>query len=421
MMVEWFEAENFKSIRKLHLDFNPLMVFVGPNGAGKTNIVQSLCLLLDIVAEGTTEPVQLYGGYEQLIRRRKQAARKGIRLALRSAMDLRYLPIIRGKGRYEPLTVQLDIVLKSSADSALPEIYREEVVIEQANEAPFRYCFVGEELEDFEVGSSGTVKELLDYWFKDLTKEKMLDRSRNYESTNLKLSHLFPFRMSRSLPGALRFRFDATSLRSDSPVGPGRHLRPFGLSGEGLPLAIEKMAKKGSPDRERFDEILTKLRGVYPRIEDVSTVHYQPGRVALSFKEKKIDSKLGESGVSDGVIHALALLVALYRSTSSDLLIIEEPENALHPWALHRIMSDWQLGVKKSEPLLLTTHSPVLVNAIKNPDSLFIVENGEDKGTMVFPARDKEHALTSIMAESGQKLGDLWLDGTLGGVPGAEN
>jgi predicted ATPase len=143
--------------------------------------------------------------------------------------------------------------------------------------------------------------------------------------------------------------------------------------------------------------------------------------VALSFKERRIDGRLGEPNVSDGVIHALALLVAIEvsqeRTTNPDVLIIEEPENALHPWALHKIVEDAQ-ELPRPEPLLFTTHSPVLVNAVKAPESLYIVENDEQKGTLAFPAEEKEHALRAILAASGQKLGDLWLDGSLGGVPG---
>jgi predicted ATPase len=419
-MLLWFEVENFKSIRKLHLDFTPFMVLVGPNGAGKTNIVQALSLLLDIVSAGSTDPIGYYGEYEQLIRRRKQRAKTGIRLALRCELPGKTFPVPTKDNDARPLRLQLEILLRPLVDPAVPEIWRESVAIEQEGREAFRYTFSVNELEEFELGTIEVVKESLGHSFSDVRKTKLAARIAELDGSTLKLAQLFSFRLNKRLPGVTRLRLDSSSLRDDSIVGPRRLGKVLGQSGEGLPVAVERMRKSKSPQRETFDLILSRLRNVYPRIEDVSTIHFQPGRVALSFKEQKIDGQLGEANVSDGVMHALALLVALYRTSDSDVLIIEEPENALHPWALNRIITDVQEDVRRAEPLLFTTHSPILVNAVKQPESLFIVENHEEKGTLIFPALEKEAALKAILAESGQKLGDVWLDGTLGGVPGVE-
>ena len=62
-------------------------------------------------------------------------------------------------------------------------------------------------------------------------------------------------------------------------------------------------------------------------------------------------------------------------------------------------------------------NSPTLIDAVEDPVSLFIVENDDKKGTVVTPALTREKALRAILAESGQKLGEVWLDGLLGGVP----
>ena len=67
--------------------------------------------------------------------------------------------------------------------------------------------------------------------------------------------------------------------------------------------------------------------------------------------------------------------------------------------------------------ILLTTHSETVVNAVKDTAALYIVENHPQNGTSVTPANKCEEALDSILSESGQKLGDVWLDGTVGGVP----
>jgi predicted ATPase len=165
--------------------------------------------------------------------------------------------------------------------------------------------------------------------------------------------------------------------------------------------------------------VLAALQEVYPRIEDVVPEAFAQGRVTLNFREKGIKDPIPLDGISDGVLHALALLVAL-RQPGPGLLAIEEPENALHPWSVRRILERAQTPSRgrAQRQLLITTHSETVVNAVRDPKSLFIVESGKN-GTTVVPATTKETALESILKESGQQLGDVWMGGTLGGVPEA--
>ena len=97
------------------------------------------------------------------------------------------------------------------------------------------------------------------------------------------------------------------------------------------------------------------------------------------------------------------------------MLAIEEFENVIHPWSVRAMLERAQAS---SRQILVTTHSETVVNAVKDPGSLFIVEHDDRKGTIVTPARQREAALDAILAESGQNLGDVWMDGSLGGVPG---
>jgi len=210
--------------------------------------------------------------------------------------------------------------------------------------------------------------------------------------------------------GAIRLRLDASALRSDV-VGGAFQGGLLGIAGDGLPRAVERIQGTAA-----FKRILAGLQAVYPRIENVDTVRLLPGEVALRFKERGVKDGLGQANVSDGVMHALALLLVLEGSHQDFVLLIEEPEKALHPWALRAIMRRVQEGTR-SAPVLLATHSPTLIDAVEDPASLFIVENDDRKGTVVTPALSRETALRAILAESGQKLGEVWLDGLLGGVP----
>lgn len=412
MTISWFEVENFKSIKKLRVDFQPLMVLVGPNGAGKTNLLQALALFLDILSEGSLDPIELYGGYDQLIRRGKKRSQQ-MRFALCAriqksvAEPTKSLLSARLASRNrEEWTLTTELVLRSKSDAAGIRIESESFHLTSANKEERFARWKDGLLQDHQPKNEAFGIGFMEQLHRLLTSESVgphphvgrVLRANGY---------------SRPLP-ATRLRLDAASLRSDGQLKTSRHGRLLGLSGEGLPLAVERLRKT-----RQFKNVLAGLQSVYPRVEDVDTVHVLPGQVALRIRERLIQEGLGQANVSDGVMHALALLIALEGTPGGEVLAIEEPENALHPWALRKLMARAQ-ELPRTAPLLLTTHSPTLVDAVTDPRALFIVENHPTKGTMIVQASQKEAALDAILADSGQGLGQVWMGGSLGGIPEGE-
>ncbi len=100
--------------------------------------------------------------------------------------------------------------------------------------------------------------------------------------------------------------------------------------------------------------------------------------------------------------------------TEAKLLAIEELENAIHPWAIEVLLE--KIQERQNRQIILTTHSVEVVNAIKDPNILFVCENSA-KGTTITKAINKESALVEMMSESGERLGDVWNAGSIGGVP----
>lgn len=412
MTISWFEVENFKSIKKLRVDFQPMMVLVGPNGAGKTNLLQALALFLDILYEGSLDPIEMYGGYDQLIRRGKKRSHQ-MRFALcaqiqRSVVDTENsIPALAAEGyKHEEWTLTTELVLRSRSDAAGIQIESESLHLTSASKAERSSKWKNGLLERHHPKVDALGVDRLERSYRQFAPESVGHLPR--VGTVLRANGY-----SRPLP-ATRLRLDAASLRSDGQLKTSRHGRLLGLSGEGLPLAVERLRKT-----RQFKNVLAGLQSVYPRVEDVDTVHVLPGQVALRVRERSIQEGLGQANVSDGVMHALALLIALEGTPGGEVLAIEEPENALHPWALRKLMVRAQ-ELPRTAPLLLTTHSPTLVDAVIDPRALFIVENHPTKGTTIVQASQKEAALDAILADSGQGLGQVWMGGSLGGIPEGE-
>jgi len=369
------------------------MVFVGPNAAGKTNLVQAVALLFDLLGEGTTEPVELYGGLEQLIRR---AQRRTRHIALGAMFETRLPPVQHAAHRPGAVTLEHRLRLTPSASPGDVRVGIETVRILKPDQTVGLQC-MWRNGRVVKLEASGEWKA----WAPLLDQQQPDPRAVNCA----RLLKIVGIRV----PSLKRLRLDASALRQDSDLTTLRRSYRLGPAGEGLPLAVERLHKTG-----RLTSILAGLREVYPRITGVEPVHVLPGRIGLAFNEGSIRGPLGTANVSDGVMHALALLVAL---ESGGPLAIEEPENALHPWALRKLLATAQKR-EVSGPLLLTTHSPVVVDAVTDPANLYIVEHSASAGTTVAAAVEKESALRAILSESGQTLGQVWLGGGLGGVPG---
>lgn len=447
-MLTRFESTNFKSIKTLDLKMLPFMVLVGPNGAGKTNIVRALELFGEIFNRGTIDPV-LEQGYEQLIHREKKPARAGIQFRATvdvpaavvgfgpSAPSRNPPPPELGQEKRPPLVVTAGLTLTGSVSTGVVKVSEEELTLARSGE---RLCV---RVAGDKVSVQGAASpELQNVIARGILGSRMAERrpqegpdafaqtlkdafdeDEDY-GTVLRLLNWQRLltswtRYLRSALRVTRFRLDASALRRELSFDEAKAAALIGPSGEGLAIAVERLRGTAKEPSREFGNVLQGLQSVFPKIENLRTERTQPGRLTLRFKERGITDELGAHNISDGVLHALALLVALEGGFwGRGVMAIEEPENAIHPWSLRAITERAQMVQKRQ--LLFTTHSETLVDAVKDPRSLFVVENVGAEGTTVVQATEKERALDAILRESGEKLGDLWIDGTLGGVPRGE-
>lgn len=430
-MLTYFEAHNFKSIKSLRLEMRPFMVLVGPNGAGKTNVVRALELFGRVLERGTTDPVRELG-YDRLIRRGRRAAGG---LAFTARVQAPGL-IKKGKARsMPPVTIEASLKLASSPHSDEVEVRHEALTLQRGKERLI-IALTGDELR-VDAGNDEGLWDIIDGMVSFLSlkfksskeagsflSKKLKDRLSIEKEPERRLLRLLNWqrwswlRPIRDSARVSRLRLEASFLQEDSSFEGLRGLgdRGFGPRGEGLAIAIDALRGGGNAPKPAFIRVLNALQHAYPRIEDIRPYRTRSGRVGLLFRERGMSDELEQGDVSDGVLHALALLVAIEGGLGSKgILAIEEPENAVHPWAIREI-----IDLAQQEPgrrILLTTHSVTVVNAVRDPRSLFLVENDDSEGTTVTPALKREAALEAVLRESGQRLGEVWLDGSLGGVP----
>jgi predicted ATPase len=182
-------------------------------------------------------------------------------------------------------------------------------------------------------------------------------------------------------------------------------------TGENLAAVLDVM--QNSPDRSSFEAIQVALHDAIPTLRGIvlppATQH--AGAKALEFvlsRNGQIPVTIPGSLASGGALLLTAYLTLAYSQTPG-LLLIEEPENGLHPSRLQTVldllrkMSRGEVGNRKRQ-IVVTTHNPLLLN-YASPDEVRVFVRHPDQWTKVIPmtkAPDIDRLLNEFA------LGELW-------------
>ena len=134
-------------------------------------------------------------------------------------------------------------------------------------------------------------------------------------------------------------------------------------SGDLLAENLENWATVFYKNKAPFFNAIEALKVALPDLTDVKVTpvgnsHLFP---EFLFEESQGGVKTFDAAqLSDGTLHFWGLLLSLYQQPSPDLIVIEEPEQYLHPGLLG-LFADCVKEVSELTQIILTTHSPHLV------------------------------------------------------------
>jgi len=193
-----------------------------------------------------------------------------------------------------------------------------------------------------------------------------------------------PLSLHRALLGLRVYhagRFDLDHLRrrgSDAEVTTQLDERGHNL------WAVLRTLQDTDPDGPRLLAIERHLRRAFPDVEGFRTMQGGPEVVVGRILERHRRKPVSASGAPDGLLHFLLLLTAMFAPEAADapLVIFDEPEIALHPWALAVLAEAMSDAVTQGKRVLLATHSPVLLSQF-GPEECVVVEqiDGETRLT----------------------------------------
>ncbi len=384
--IKNIQLKGYKSIQDLSIRLNPgLNIIIGTNGSGKTNFVEfvkrslSLHLTLD---DAQKTPYFL----------RMEIESKMGRVALEECFEGKWYAVTNGvsQGRRIKSSISITNDLKKTIQK--------------------------HEEEYLGIAGLMVAKDIL---------------PPSEDITRLLFPKLIPFTIPSSFDDAMLSQLGRISLSYNDTV--------FKILSSVLENNLEydkefnDLYKEKNSSIEKIKEYLNLKKSLLLDLKNYSPIKSLRLSPALNItlSEKRIDINyillefwvnntwLSWEQLSDGTKRLFHIIVQI--NDSKGLVLLEEPENGVHPDQLYLLM-DFLKEQSKQKQIILTTHSPEVLNILNKDelDAIIVTRFEEDKGTLM-------HHLSAKKQKEGQKymtkvahLSDFWVHSNLEKYDAAE-
>ncbi len=354
--------ENFKSIKILTLDLKPMNILIGANGAGKSNFVGVFKFLNELV-EGN---LQTYTG--------RQGGANSI--------------LHFGRKQSESLSIQLSFDEKIEYDCILAPTVADSFVFH--NETVYRpnTDTGGKDCHVYHSGNG--------YLESEVSLDTQCDPDTKYIRAYLKSWKIFHFHDTS----------ESATIKQTGGIEDNHSLRPDG----GNLAAFLYMLSKRYPGQ--YENIQDSIRLVAPFFDRfvLEPSRLNPDKIRLEWKHKGTSDYFNASSLSDGTLRFMCLATLLLQPELPSIILLDEPELGLHPYAVN-VLASLLRSASKDSQVIVATQSVTLVNQFE-PEDIVVVDRDEEQSTF---RRLEKSQISEWLEEYG--LGDLWEKNILGGRP----
>lgn len=385
-MLTRLRINQLRGVRDLSFNLSGLKVLVGKNGAGKSTILGGLSVIHQYAAKGQEALPEIAAAIGL-------KPRQVVRAPRIVSIEVEGL-VLDSKGKERPYVYGL--TLGSQFGSFLQPVQ-----------------------EFFRFTDSSDSKPLLEFPGTPNSGMIQIYNEEGAQSMGLGLggqSALATVALSQQEEGSALGRFARevlawqsftsipTAARGVTPAKRETRLEEFG---ENLSTVLHSIHAE---DPESFKRIIDAVKIAVPEIESVQVPITAEGETYVQVREKGVASPLPIAALSDGTIAMLELFTVL-EGPRAPLLLVEEPENYVHPGLMELVAASLHHAAKSTQ-VLVATHSPFLLNHLE-PDEVIVIEKSDGKVSAT-PVSNKVG-----IAEAAKQLtlGELWTSGAIGGVP----
>ena len=353
MAIEEITIEGFKSLRSVKaLELRSINVLIGANGSGKSNFLGTFSLLRAVRSDQLARFVRRRGGAERLLH---YGSDRTDRISLRFGFQD---------------TLCYGVRLEPAVGDQL-FVEREWVRSPEAG----RVRIDGDDSE----GDLAEIRRLLD------------------------VRHFMQWR-----PYQFHDTGPRSPMRKTASVADNRRLR---MDGGNLPAYLYLLKRKYRRDYRRIRDV---VRLVAPFFRDfiLQPDELNDDTIRLEWEHSHTDDYFDTDDMSDGTLRFVALATLLRQPVARrpDVILLDEPELGLHPYAIS-LLAEMIHEAAEDSQVILATQSSRLVDEF-DPDDVLVADRRKGATTLTRLSAD---ALSSWLED--YSLGELWEKNELGGRP----
>jgi predicted ATPase len=367
--LDYITIKGFKSISSIEkLELRPINIVIGPNGSGKSNFIGMFSFLQAIKEGFLQDYVRKNGGAEQLLFFGSKITKEiEIHISFRKEVN------------------QYKLTLKPTNDDSLFPAQERVYFWDKSNYTNPLEQHLNPQENGRESGISASRLTGIPDWIRT-----RLDRWRLYHVHDTSSSS--PMRKTAKVDDNAFFRPDGANLPAFLYLLKIKYPDEYGL--------IRKSVQRVAPFFDDFELAPDPLN------EEM---------IRLSWKHKNSSQYFGASSLSDGSLRFIALATLFLQPDRlrPSVILVDEPELGLHPFAITLLASFVKQASEKTQ-VILSTQSSFLLDHFLPEDVL--VANRVNEGTTLTRLVDSE---LSQWLET-YSLGQLWEKNEFGGRPGSE-
>lgn len=362
--LDYISVKGFKSIASIeHLALKAINVVIGPNGSGKSNFI-GVFAFLHALREGRLQDyVAKAGGADKILHFGSKTTH---------SIEI-HISFADGVNQYK---IQLEA---NDAD----ELYPLSETVYYWDKSSYK--------KPYESGITRQGKEAG-------ISDPSLQRTPGWVRQRLGSWRLYHFHDTSA----------SSPMKKTADLNDNRFLRP---DGSNLSAFLYYLQTKHG---ESYKLIRNTIQRVTPFFDDfqLEPLKLSPDKIRLEWRHKKSDKYFDASSLSDGTLRfmALATLFLQPESYRPSVILVDEPELGLHPYAITMLASLIKMASNKTQ-VIISTQSPMLLDHF-TPEDVLVADRVA--GGAQFTRLDSGK-LGSWLED--YSLGQLWEKNEFGGRP----